>query len=157
MTDPTPEFTPARRQYRRFARCFEFDRNGPPLEGSPEQQAAIRASLARYAPFDSPLDQTLFKVDVAVNLKGRRFTPISFVDFTNENWLGFTGPSNIQLHDGLHADSLEPIFFHELGHLIGWHTPAWAGRFCDPAWEFADWVVTGQDQNSPVWQRIETA
>jgi hypothetical protein len=123
---------------------LEFDRNGPPWEGTPEQQTAIRALFDRHAPHGSRLGYALFALDQAVNRKGYNFIPVTFVDFSSQNWLGFTFPTNLQLHEGLHPDWIGMTLFHELGHLIGWHTAAWAGRSCDRATDFQQWVENGQ-------------
>lgn len=130
--------------HRRFAGMLEFDRNGPPLEGTPEQQAAIRASVERYAPHDSPLRRGLHVLDQAVNREGKNFIPVSFVDLASENKLGFCFPTVMLLHEGLHPEWIERTFWHEVGHLIGWKTPAWSHRSEDAANYFQEWAMGGQ-------------
>lgn len=142
---------------RRFARVLEFDRNGPPLSGTKAQQQAIRDAVDRHAPYGSPLDKTLFKLDVAVNLKGRRFVPVGFADLEPMGLLGFCFPTYIQLHQGLHPDWIERTFLHELGHLVGWHVLTPSDRTEAWAIGFQQWISQGQDHDSPIWKRLETA
>lgn len=143
-------------EHARFGRMLEFDRNGPPLNGTDEQQRAIRDLIARHAPYGTPLDQTLYRLDVAVNENGRNYIPVSFVDFAvaGKWWLGFTTPTMIQLAQTLDPEHIAGTFFHELGHLVGWYLPAWPGRSEDAAHAFADWVADGQDTDSDVWRAI---
>ena len=137
---------------RRFARCFEFDRN-PDLEGDSGQRLAIRNLLANVAPHGSRLDDVLFKVDRAVNRKGRHYIPISFVDFTALGLLGFTFPTVMQLHYQLDPEWIGGIFLHELGHVVGWHglaTVDTSERWAD---QFHRWVENGQPDDD-VWERM---
>ena len=139
--------------HRRFAGMLEFDRNGPPLSGTAAQQAAIRDSIRRHAPYGSPLHQALHKLDVAVNLKGRHFIPVGFADMASIGLLGFCWPLYLQLHEGLDPDWIEPVFLHELGHLVGWHVTSDSSE----GWAtgFQQWITQGQDTDSPVWQKIK--
>lgn len=142
---------------RRFARVFEFDRNGPPAEGTPEQQAAVRSVFEKYLEPGNRLDKILYAVDVARNKKGWKFLPVSFVPLEGLN--GFAYPSRILLDEDLTVDfMIQRIFLHELGHIVGWNvlypkdsSEAWAE-------EFRYWVQGGDNGNmldGPTWDRLK--
>jgi hypothetical protein len=139
--------------HRRFAGMLEFDRNGPPWEGTPEQQTAIRGSVSRHAIYGSRLRRALHALDQAVNREGKHFIPVSFVDLASENKLGFCFPTIILLHEGLLPSHIEQTFWHELGHLFGWKTPAWSHRSEDAANYFGEWATGGQPDGD-VWDRL---
>jgi hypothetical protein len=143
--------------HRRFARMLEFDRNGPPLSGTPELQAAIRDTIKRHAVYGSPFDQTLYRLDQAVNRNGRNFIPVGFADMAPLGLLGFCWPTYLQLHEGIHPDWIEPIFLHELGHLFGWHALDTTDTSEGWATGFQQWISQGQNEDSPVWERINAS
>lgn len=137
---------------RRFSRIFELDRNGPPWEGTPEQGAAVRASIAKFQADNSRFDKVLLALDKLKNLEGRSFIPIGF--FEIENALGYAYPSRIALNEALDPNHLERTLIHEIGHVIGMNffnptdrTEAWAIGF-------EQWVRNGQS-DGPVWDRLK--
>ncbi len=141
---------------RRFGRVFEFDRNGPPFEGSPEQQAAVRAAFDRHQEWRNPFDRTLFALDVQKNLQGRSFIVVSFVDFAfyDMPYLGMAGAHTIQLAEQLLPQYIEKTLIHELGHIVGINLLSPMDRTEFWAEDFRHWVNAGQPEDHPVWQRI---
>jgi hypothetical protein len=141
--------------HRRFGGMLEFDRN-PPLEGTPEQQHAIRSLVTELGPYGSPFRQTLHKIDVAINRKGRHYVPVSFVDFTSTGLLGFCFPTVLQLHYEIDPGWVGGIFLHELGHLVGWHALERTDTSEGWAEGFRLWAQDGQPTVHPVWERINS-
>ncbi len=139
-------------RHRRFARVFEMDRNGPPWEGTTEQQAAVREAFSKHQSWRNRFDRVLYAVDVAKNLQGRRFIPISFVE--SDRFLGFAFPSSILLNEQLLPQYIEKTLIHELGHIVGWNLFNPSDRSETWAEDFRHWVNAGTP-DGPVWDRLK--
>jgi hypothetical protein len=140
---------------RRFARVFEFDRNGPPWEGSPEQQQTIRDLLAEHMK-NPRFDAVIYALDRARNAWGVRFIPIRFVDFSGST-IGFATPSTISFKQDIDPLSLRSwLLLHELGHSVGWNVLYPKDSSETWAWDFQYWVQTGCP-DGPVWDKLVAA
>ena len=140
---------------RRFARVFEFDRNGPPLSGTKEQQAAVRAAFKKHQSWKNRFDRILFTLDVRKNLQGRSFMVISFVDFSSYGlwYLGMAWAHTIQLAEQLVPEAIEKTLIHELGHVVGTQVISPPDRSEAWAEEVRHWVNAGQPDGA-TWDRI---
>ena len=144
--------------HRRFGGWLEFDRNGPPLSGTKEQQAAVRAAVNDHRLYGNRFWQTMHAIDIEVNLLGRSFIPVGFYPLHEADLLGFCWPNYIQLGELLVPDEVGDVFLHEVGHMVAWKLRAWSNKSHegseDRANEFRDWVTSGQP-DGPVWDRIK--
>lgn len=124
---------------RRFGYVFEFDRNGPPGEGTPEQRAFVRATVAEYATYGSRFDRVLYSIAKSVKVL-KYFIPIQWVVGLGAN--GYTYPYLMQLNAGFAPGyALKFTFLHELGHLVGRHLLNPIDKSEYWADQFAYWVM----------------
>jgi hypothetical protein len=146
---------------RRFARMWEFDRNGYPGEGTPEHQAGVREvfNQDRWFKWDGPLDRCLFAVDRHINENGRKFLPISFWYDDRQSLYGRATAAIIQLWPGppdtIHTQrAWDYVVLHEFGHVVGWNLFNPVDTSEQWATDFQWWAMNGQPEHYHVWQRL---
>lgn len=144
MTDRPPP--------RRFGYVFEFDRNGGPAAGTPEQQTAIRDLIRRTILSTPKFDRLLHSLAVKIKT-WTPYLPISWVVDMGAN--GYTFPYLMLLNANLQPSAwLDFVFMHELGHLVGRHLLNPADRTEPWADEIANWVLAGAPDYPTIEARI---
>lgn len=140
---------------RRFGYVFEFDRNGGPAAGTPEQQAFIRLTVATHATQGGKFDRVLFSLAKKVKTWTSHI-PISWNPELGAN--GWTFPYLMLLNSNLQPNSyLEFVFLHELGHLVGRHLINPIDKSEGWADQFAYWVLAGCQNNPSIEGQIVLA
>lgn len=120
---------------RRFAECLEFDRRGPPWNGTSEKRELVRVEFDRILEFDNGAHRAFRKLDRAINRYG-----FPFVTITYHSGMSTANESQVWIGDYWDGEAMVATVFHELGHTVGMHcfnpqdrSEGWAEsfkRFC---------------------------
>ncbi len=145
---------------RRFGRCFEMDRNGPPASGTLEDQGHVRDAIDAWVEWNGGFDRALYALDLEVNRQGRNFLVFSFwYDVQPHSLRAHAWPMVIQIFPNIdepgHATLWEYVVLHEIGHLMGiWLLePAdWTEQW---AVDFQGWVMSGSNPAGRVYEALE--
>ncbi len=148
-------------QPRRFGRCFEMDRNGPPASGTLGDQGRVRDAIDTWTEWDGGFDRALYALDVEINRQGRNFLIFSFWYETQPMSLrGKAWPTVIQIFPNIgenqgHSTLWEYVILHEIGHWMGmWLLePAdWSQQW---AVDFQGWVMSGSNPSGRVYEALD--
>lgn len=145
---------------RRFARVWEFDRNGPPACGTIEQQSMVRAVFDHHLKYGSGFDAAMWELDKHANSQGWSFYVFSFIKDPYIKLWARSWDTLIQMfqwpEDPPTPEYTELMVLHEVGHIVGKNLLTPRDDSEAYAEEFRIWVMNGSPKNSPTFERIQS-